>query len=968
MSKITNTFVKLTQKQLEQKYLFIQNYKQAQSAAAGSNVDANSNVASKNVATLMAEINKDINIQIKRYCVTKEIEKMWGKELSEEYNRQIEAHEIYVHDESAIYPYCVSITMYPFLLNGLKGLGGDSVAPKHLVSFCGSFINLCFAISSQFCGALATVEFLMYFDYFARKDFGDDYLNTHKKDIENAFQQVVYSLNQPAAARGFQSIFWNISIFDKNYLESLFGELVFPDFSKPNFETTTKLQSFFMNWFNEERRKALLTFPVVTAAMVVDNDGPKDKEFLDMCAEQDSKGNSFFKYESDSVDSLASCCFSKEQKVLARVNGNVFYEEFGNLGLTKDGPNRKCFSVFHNGSWANGKLITLPNRKMYKVTTVNNKQIIVSDNHLNPTLRGDIATDKLTTDDYLLFNTRKLSSFPEKDIRLTYEQGYLVGAFLGDGSFGSRVELASGKEAIYATNYSLNKAKLNRSVDKLNKGIKDCGGVNNCTFDITVETELVPVRISSKEVVSFIQEWTNWKEGTKSFNKELNLKCLLQSSDFRKGILDGLYDTDGGNSNRIYTTSAKLAESIEVLMTSLGINSIINLSDRTGEIAFEENGKSYIKKYPLYCIRWYDSKNKRSMQDVYVIRNNSIYFKIKSIEEVEYTDNIYCFEMENEAEPYFTLPNGVITHNCRLRNELQENTFSYSLGAGGTQSGSLNVITINMNRLVQNAVKNNIEIEKYLKEQVKKIHKYQLATKEMFKQYLEANMLDVYREGYIDINKQFLTTGINGLLESAEFMGYEPNNNAEYEKYISRILKVIYDTNKETKSKYGVITNCELVPAENLGVKNYNWDKKDGYVVPVDRECYNSYLYKVEDTDIDAIDKFFLHGKDNLQYLDGGSALHLNLEEYPTKESYKKLYVIASKTGCNYWTTNVAITCCEEKECGYIDKRTLNSCSKCGSKNVSHATRVIGYLRKIKNFSPERQKEADKRYYHKTDK
>lgn len=321
MSKIANTFVKLSTKQLDQKYLFIQNYKKANNAAEGSNVDANSNVATKNVATMMSELNKDINIQIKRYCVSKEIEKMWGKELAEEYNRQIEAHEIYVHDESAIYPYCVSITMYPFLLNGLKGLGGDSIAPKHLISFCGSFINLCFAISSQFCGALATVEFLMYFDYFARKDFGDNYLETNKKDIENAFQQVVYSLNQPAAARGYQSIFWNISIFDKYYLESLFGELVFPDFTKPNFETITKLQKFFMNWFNEERRKALLTFPVVTAAMVVDKNGPKDEEFLDMCAEQDSKGNSFFKYESDSVDSLASCCFEGKEFI------NVFNKE-----------------------------------------------------------------------------------------------------------------------------------------------------------------------------------------------------------------------------------------------------------------------------------------------------------------------------------------------------------------------------------------------------------------------------------------------------------------------------------------------------------------------------------------------------------------------------------------------------------------------------------------------------------------
>lgn len=962
MTKIKDEFVKLTNKQLEQKYNFIQNYKQANNAAEGSNVDANSNVATKNIATLMAELNKDINIQIKRYCVSKKIEELFGKELADEYNRQIETHEIYVHDESQLYPYCTSITMYPFLLNGLKGLGGESISPKHLVSFCGSFINLCFAISSQFAGALATVEFLMYFDYFARKDFGDNYLETNKKEIENALQQVLYSLNQPAAARGYQSIFWNISIFDKYYLESLFGELVFPDFSKPDFESIKKLQRFFMNWFNEERRKALLTFPVVTAAMVVDENGPKDEEFLDMCAEQDSKGNSFFKYESDSVDSLASCCFSKEQKVLARFKDKIYYEKFGNLGITKDGPNKENFSIFHNGSWCLGKLVKLPKRQMYKIKTSNKKEIVVSDNHLHPTLNGIKSTYNLTTNDYLLFNTNILNAVPEQDFHLTYEQGYAVGAFLGDGSFGSRMILSNGIKQIYETDYSLNKVKLNRSIEKIQKAIEQLGS-NSKVHTYIGEEELVPTRISSKELVKFIQYWTNWKEGTTSVNKELNLSCLIQSEEFRRGIVDGLYDTDGGNSNRIYTTSPILKEHIELLFTSLGINTIIDISDRTGEIAFEENGKKYLRNYPTYCIRWYTPKNKRSMKDVYKVFNNGIYFKINSIEKVEYDDDlIYCFEMENKEESYFTLPNGLITHNCRLRNELQDNTFSYSLGAGGTQSGSLNVITINMNRLVQNADKALIDVEDYLKEQVQKIHKYQIATKEFFKGFLESKMLDAYKEGFIDMNKQFLTIGINGLLESAEYKGCKIGNNEEYKEYTSSLLRVIFEENKKARKEYGINFNTEFVPAENLGVKNYKWDKKDGYVIPKTRECYNSYLYVVEDNEIDPIDKFFLHGRENLQYLDGGSALHLNLEEYPTKESYKKLYKVAAKTGCNYWTTNIEITCCEEEDCGYIDKRTLDHCSKCGSKNISHATRVIGYLRKKKNYSLERQKEANQRY------
>lgn len=167
---------------------------------------------------------------------------------------------------------------------------------------------------------------------------------------------------------------------------------------------------------------------------------------------------------------------------------------------------------------------------------------------------------------------------------------------------------------------------------------------------------------------------------------------------------------------------------------------------------------------------------------------------------------------------------------------------------------------------------------------------------------------------------------------------------------------------KEEKYKNS-LKNVEFIPGESVGCKNYKWDKKDGYVVNPNRNCYNSYLYPVEDDEVDIVDKFIIHGKENLQYLDGGSALHLNLEEYPNKEGYKKLYYLAAETGCNYWTTNIKVTCCED--CGHIAKQTLNKCPKCGSKNITYATRIIGYLKKVSSFSSERQKEEDMRFYHK---
>lgn len=635
----------LSEQQLESKIQFIENYKQSVNPADGSTVDANANVTLKNISTLETEIMKDYMIQLNQKLMMDKITKLFGKDLADEYKRQVETHEIYPHDSSSLKPYCVSISMYPFLLNGLTQLGGESKAPKNLSSFCGSFINLVFAISSQFAGAVATVEFLTYFDYFARKEYGDDYMDrldeiifenikqkennsnlstntttnpsnnhaTYKTEtigtrLAGYLQQIVYTINQPAAARNYQSVFWNISVYDQYYFQSMFADFVFPstnedgEFDKPSWESVKKLQVFFLKWFNEERKKALLTFPVVTCALLTDKESGtcKDKEFTNIISKELSEGNSFFMYLSENADSLASC--------------------------------------------------------------------------------------------------------------------------------------------------------------------------------------------------------------------------------------------------------------------------------------------------------------------------------------------------------------------CRLRNEITDKTFSYTLGAGGVATGSINVITINMNRLIQD--------KRDLRTELDKIHKYQDAYRAIVEDFLEAKLLPVYDAGFITLDKQFLTIGINGMVEAAESQGIQVGYNPEYVKFVQDNLKIIYNANREASKKYGYKFNTEFVPAENLGVKNAKWDRKDGYKIPEGRDCYNSYFYVVEDDSINPMDKFLLHGRELVDYLDGGSALHLNLDEALTQEGYRKLINVAAKTGCNYFCINVRITICNEPNCQHIDKRTLYRCSKCGSDNVDHATRVIGYLKRVSSFSKGRRKEHAMRYYH----
>lgn len=327
--KVAREFIKkYEEKQDKDKTLkkdsdFIRDYINASNASTGSKYDSNANVEKKNVVTLGQELHKGKNIQQNRYIMHNKIRALFSKKLADQYIKDLESHVLYKHDESGTpgYPYCVAITMYPFLVDGLKNLGGQSKAPTDLKSYCGEFINLVYSVSSQFMGAVATPEFLMYMDYFIRKDYGDDYLTildkqvelsrkgrTLEQVIENCFQQVVHSMNMPAGNRGYQTVFWNVGYFDKNYFEGVFNGFKFPDGTEPKWETLSWLQKKFMKWFNEERTKYVLTFPVETMAMLTDGHDIVDKEYGDFTAEMWAEGHSFFCYLSDSPDSLSSCC------------------------------------------------------------------------------------------------------------------------------------------------------------------------------------------------------------------------------------------------------------------------------------------------------------------------------------------------------------------------------------------------------------------------------------------------------------------------------------------------------------------------------------------------------------------------------------------------------------------------------------------------------------------------------------
>jgi ribonucleoside-triphosphate reductase len=367
------------------------------------------------------------------------------------------------------------------------------------------------------------------------------------------------------------------------------------------------------------------------------------------------------------------------------------------------------------------------------------------------------------------------------------------------------------------------------------------------------------------------------------------------------------------------------------------------------------NSLSWLQKR---FMKWFNHERTKSIL-TFPVETMALLTEDDDVKDMDYGD--FTAEMYSEGHSFFTYMSDnadSLSSCCRLRNEIQDNGFSYTLGAGGVSTGSKSVLTINLNRCIQHATRNGIYYQFFLEEIVDLVHKVQLVYNENLKYMQEKGMLPLFDAGYINMGRQYLTIGVNGLVEAAESMQIQINDNPKYEEFVKQILGLIERYNKKYSTKT-IKFNCEMIPAENVGIKHAKWDKRDGYISK--RDCYNSYFYIVEDASLNIADKFRLHGRKYIKHLTGGSALHLNLEEHLNKHQYRHLLRLATQEGCNYFTFNIPNTVCND--CGHIDKRRLSECPKCKSHNLDYLTRIIGYMKRVSNFSQSRQEEAARRHY-----
>jgi len=352
----------------------------------------------------------------------------------------------------------------------------------------------------------------------------------------------------------------------------------------------------------------------------------------------------------------------------------------------------------------------------------------------------------------------------------------------------------------------------------------------------------------------------------------------------------------------------------------------------------------------------------------------------KDVLDKEYKDFVTTQWAEGDSFFVYLSENAdSISSCCRLRNEITENTFSSTTGLTGVQTGSCNVMTLNLNRIVQDWAKQPAKtvdgnkgildgsvnmpgytgLQQYLESILDRIYDYQKAYKTGLYKMDAQGMFPQTKAGYISFDKLYCTIGVNGLNEAARFLGLTVSNNKDYMNFASWILRKIKDYNKQHSEKKFMF-NLEIVPSESLGVKNYNWDKSEGYYVPDDENLYNSYIYNAHD-DTSVLDKIAMQGGAIAKSIDGGQASHINLQENLNKEQYTKLLEYAVQVGNSYLTFNIPQTQCDK--CGFIAKHPFSICPECGSDKVTMWTRIVGYLRPLKAWSDARQREGMKRYF-----
>ena len=1027
---------------------YIKNYIEASNAATGSKFDANANVSSKNVVTMGTELYKEENIKENRYLLYDRIKMMYSKKLADRYIYDLETHRIYKHDETAIpgMPYCVAITMYPFLEDGLTGLGGQSKAPTDLKSYCGEFINLVYSVSSQFAGAC------MYKDqelFIKNKKTGLTKKITSKELVnEKLFGNVGKFSN-------FQGD-WEYAYVDdlcvaedgkfvdvnKVYRRKYNGDIYIiktKDGRTAYVSKDHKFKVFYRGRILEVKAEDL----VVNDTVFVN----KDFSFI-----VDDTVDDYKRGWIKGIICGDGCIKSENEVRLALHKDQLYYGDIFNkyslslynnslTTIREDSRGGNCFDYSkYNKEFYQNVCCDIIGKSTYdKHIDVDNKSVDFLLGFIDGLLCADGSYTKSKGVTISLTNEKLINNVADIIHMMGYERPtinlipgkgnrkdsytlYIRSTFLKylkhthlkklelDNVGDSRMNEISIYGSTALKNTKTNKRNLwssshrseNYNLDVI-ESIEKFHNDDDYVYEIETDTHwyncggFITHNCATPEFLMYFDYFVRKDYGDDYLlhlndKVELNAKGRTLEQVIENGFQQVVHSMNMPAGNRGYQT----------VFWNVGYFDKGYFEGVFGDFKFPDGTSpkwetlSWLQKK---FMKWFNEERTKYTL-TFPVETMACLTDGNDLVDEEYAD--FTAEMYADGHSFFTYlsdsPDS-LSSCCRLRNSLKDNedeehnhnTHQFSMGTASVATGSKSVMTINLNRIIQNSVVEYFEekgsefslgckfilseqsedvkkgvinkIKSNITECTENVHKYQAAFNSIIKDFYEANMLDVYRAGFINMRKQYLTVGVNGLTDAAEFLGIDCTDNDNYREFVNDILETINISNKKDKTR-DCMFNTEFVPGENLSNKNYNWDKKDGYFVSEKHIMYSSYFFNPEDESLSVLEKMRLHGKDYVQYLDGGSACHINLAEHLSKEQNRKLLKYAASVGCNYFTYNVRNTACNK--CGYISKHDLDKCPHCGSTDVDKLTRIIGYLKRVKSFAEPRQVEEGMRYYNKT--
>lgn len=887
-------------------------------------------------------LNKYITAEVSKDYWLREV---YPEEISKAY---VDGH-IHVHDLGGLSLYCTGYSLRDVLMKGVRGIPNipTSAPAKHFDSVLNQLANLVTIFQNEIMGAVAFNSFDTLLAPFIKKD-GLSY-----DEVKQNMQNFIYSINSNSRA-GAEPAFSNLT-FDLTPPEDLLDDFVIIGGKLDNFtyrdcqhEMDMLNRSFFEIMLEGDAEGKLFAYPIPTYNIHkrFDWDNPNN----DLLWELTGKfGTPYFanyvNSDMDVGDVRSMCPLDGNTRIIYYSNRLNKYcvSPIKDMYRAMERDGRETVTLLSKGKEILCRINKFDIPVEYEIELVNGAKIRTTANHLNKVYGKDyVQTKDLTTEDYLPYS---LTSF-EKTKNMTYEEGKLVGMFLGDGCY-------------YGDNcvvFSLNENKKASLIDFLYEycpnrfGSRIRSGYQ--TSEISGEKSCVNLYVYSKYLCGLIRQFV---EGDNALNKGISGEAYAQSIAFRRGILDGMYATDGGNNNRIYTSSETLRDDIATLCATLGIVTNVTADDRDGRLGTNT----------CYTVRYY-TPNRNSYRDVYIKDDEYLWIKIKSINYIKnrYSSISYCAEVvDDNQEPVFMLANGILTHNCRLRLDLTElRRRNGGLFGAGDSTGSIGVVTVNLPRI---GYENRGDLNGFYKalDYYLGVAKDSLVIK---RNWLQKNIIDTkaipaYIEYVGTLKNHFSTIGVVGMNECCvNFLGVDIREQ-DGKQFALDIGDHIRKKLLEYQDECDCLFNYEATPAESVCYRFALKDKKDYpdiFTQGSGQDCYYTNSCHIPVKDITSINDTFAHQEALQTQFTGGTVIHCYLEGGISGEQAKAIVrAMNEKYRVPYMSLSPISRYCETH--GYVSEH-VDICPKCG-KRLKKYQRITGYLRCVDNFNKGKRAEFNDR-------